>query len=173
MSKEQTWHSIPGSRALKSEPLNNMFSSLTLSHKASSVYMILVCELPPLSQLFLRISNYLWQGGCWLNWNCPRNLCLGDKNCAIDYFKLSLDIHVTLNKLKFMLNVLGVVPEAMLVKLLCVFLKVVGQNGSHLSSYKKDIDTLAVELIHIPGEFLTYCSLHDPCSASWIKWQQW
>lgn len=64
-----------------------------------------------------------------------------------------IDIRVTLNKLKFMLNVLGVVPEAMLVKLLCVFLKVVGQNGSHLSSYKKDIDTLAVELIHIPEVF--------------------
>lgn len=47
MSKEQTWHSIPGSRALKLEPLNNIFSSLTLNYKASSVYMILVCELPP------------------------------------------------------------------------------------------------------------------------------
>ena len=29
-----------------------MFSSLTLSHKASSVYMILVCELPPSPNFF-------------------------------------------------------------------------------------------------------------------------
>lgn len=151
-----------------------MFSSLTLSHKASSVDMILVCELPPSPNFFSEFQIIFDKVGVdWTKIFQETNDKISDKNCAIDYFKPSLDIRVTLNKLKFMLNVLGVVPEAMLVKLLCVFLKVVGQNGSHLSSYKKDTDTLAVELIHIPGEFLTYCSLHDPCSASWIKWQQW